>query len=209
MKQVLDKRSILKKGDLYFMRKILLLLTSIMMALGIVACGGNNGGSEEQEKDGNTPEATVAALLDAIKEGDQSKVNEYVSKEDKMYSEDTETDITQAKVMFENMTYNIQSVNTDTESAPVVTVEVTNVDMNVIMQAYMQKALEAAGENPDMTEEEAIALLQDTITENKDKTITKTVDLEVTQGDNGEWKVKTTSELNTIIAGGLSEDTFQ
>lgn len=191
------------------MRKILLLLTSIMMALGIVACGGNNGGSGEQEKDGNTPEATVAALLDAIKEGDQSKVNEYVSKEDIMYSEDTETDITQAKVMFENMTYNIQSVNTDTEGVSVVTVEVTNVDMNVIMQAYMQKALEAAGENPDITEEEAIALLQDTITENKDKTITKTVDLEVIQGDNGEWKVKTTSELNTIIAGGLSEDTFQ
>lgn len=191
------------------MRKILLLLASVVMALSMVACGGNGGGSGEEGKNDNTPEAAVAGLLDAIKEGNQAKVNEYVSKDDGMYSEDTQTDITQAKVMFENITYNIQSVNTDTEGVSIVTVEVTNIDMNTIMQAYMQKALEAAGENPDMTEEEAIEVLQNTITENKDKTITKTVDLEVRQVENGEWKVKTTSELNTIIAGGMSEEAFQ
>jgi len=38
---------------------------------------------------------------------------------------------------------------------------------------------------------------------------TKTVDLEVKRAEDGEWKVKTTDELNTILTGGLSEETFQ
>ena len=46
------------------MRKFLLLLTSIMMVLGMAACGG---AAEEQEQNGNTPEATVTTLLEAIK----------------------------------------------------------------------------------------------------------------------------------------------
>ena len=67
------------------MRKILLLLASVMMALGMAACGG---GGEEQST--NTPEAAVAGYLDAFKAVDQAKLNEYVTEDDMMYSEDTE-----------------------------------------------------------------------------------------------------------------------
>ena len=120
------------------MRKILLLLTSVMMALGIVACGGSGESGEENT---NTPEAAVAGFLDAVKEGDQSKANEYLEKEDTMYSEDTAEDTTQLKMMLENITYNIQSVNTDTEGVSIVTVDITNVDMSAVFQTYMQNAL--------------------------------------------------------------------
>lgn len=188
------------------MRKILLLLTSVMMALGIVACGGSGESGEENT---NTPEAAVAGFLDAVKEGDQSKANEYLEKEDTMYSEDTAEDTTQLKMMLENITYNIQSVNTDTEGVSIVTVDITNVDMSAVFQTYMQNALEAATDNPNMTQEEAITLLQEAITENKENTITKTVDLEATQSDEGKWKIKTTDELSSILAGGLTEEAFQ
>lgn len=190
------------------MRKILLLFASVMMAVGMTACGGSGSGSGDEEQSGNAPETAVAGLLDAIKEGDQTKVNEYVTSDDTMHSENTESDITQAKIMFENITYNVKSVNADTEGIVIVTVDITNIDMAKVMQEYMQKGMAAAVGNPDMTEDEAMAMLQETIEQNKENTITKTVDLEVTQVD-GEWKVKTTDELNSILAGGLSEEMLQ
>ena len=90
------------------MRRILLLLTSVVVALGMVACGKSE--QAENEQNSSTPETTVAALLDAVKEGDQTKINQYVAQDDSMYSEESETDVTQAKVMFENITYHIQRV---------------------------------------------------------------------------------------------------
>lgn len=190
------------------MRRILLLLTSIVVALGMAACG--KSGQVESEQNNSTPEATVAALLDAVKEGDQTKVNQYVAQNDSMYSEESETDITQSKIMFENITYDIQSVDViDTEGTAGVAVDITNIDMNIVMQEYMKKALEASENSTDMTEEEAMTLLKDSIAENKENTITKTVNLEVKKAEDGQWKVKTTEELNTILTGGLSEETFQ
>ncbi len=179
-----------------------------MMAVGMTACGGSDSGSSEEEQNNNAPETAVASLLDAVKEGDQEKVNQYVTNDDTMHSENTESDITQAKMMFENITYNVESVNADTEGIVIVTVDITNIDMAKVMQEYMQKGMAAAVGNPDITEDEAMAMLQETMEENKENTITKTIDLEVTQVD-GEWKVKTTDELNSILAGGLSEDNLQ
>ena len=190
------------------MRRILLLLTSIVVALGMAGCG--KSGQVESEQNNSTPEATVAALLDAVKEGDQTKVNQYVAQNDSMYSEESETDITQSKIMFENITYDIQSVDViDTEGTAGVAVDITNIDMNIVMQEYMKKALEASENSTDMTQEEAMTLLKDSIAENKENTITKTVNLEVKKAEDGQWKVKTTDELNSILTGGLSEETFQ
>ena len=186
------------------MRKILLLLTSVMMVLGMAACGGGGGGEEQST---NTPEAAVAGYLDAFKAVDQAKLNEYVTEDDVMYSEDTES-VTEAQVVFGNFTYEIKSVNTDTEGVAIVTTDITNIDMNIVMQEYMKKALEASENSTDMTQEEAMTLLKDSIAENKENTITKTVNLEVKKAEDGQWKVKTTDELNTILTGGLSEETF-
>jgi len=89
------------------MRKILLLLTSVMMVLGMAACGGGGGGEEQST---NTPEAAVAGYLDAFKAVDQAKLNEYVTEDDMMYSEDTTQDNTEEKIIFENITYKIKSL---------------------------------------------------------------------------------------------------
>lgn len=187
------------------MRKILLLLTSVMMALGMAAC---NGGDAEQKEE-NTPESAVADFLEAVKAADQTKINEYVSEDDRVYSENTTTD-EQVKMLFENITYQVKSVKADEENnTAVVTVDMTNIDMKQVFQTYMQNALSAAAENPDMTVEEELQLFQQAITDNKDNTFTNTVDLEVTQSEAGQWKIKTTDEFNFVLAGGLEDEFFQ
>ena len=183
------------------MRKILLLLTSIMMALGMAACSGGGGGEDVQ--DTNTPEAAVAGYLDAFKAADQAKINEYITEDDVMYSEDTES-VTEAQVVFGNFTYEVKSVNTDTEGVAIVTTDITNIDMTAVMQSMMTAAMTEIGDIEAMDEEKSMEMLKQAIEENKDNTITKTVDIEVTKVDD-QWKVKSTDELLTVLSGGISQ----
>ncbi len=182
------------------MRKILLLLTSVMMVLGMAACGGGGGGEEQST---NTPEAAVAGYLDAFKAVDQAKLNEYVTEDDVMYSEDTES-VTEAQVVFGNFTYEIKSVNTDTEGVAIVTTDITNIDMTAVMQSMMAAAMTESGDVEAMDEEKSMEMLKQAIEDNKENKITKTVDIEVTKVDD-QWKVKSTDELLTVLSGGISQ----
>ncbi len=182
------------------MRKILLLLTSVMMVLGMAACGGGGGGEEQST---NTPEAAVAGYLDAFKAVDQAKLNEYITKDDVMYSEDTES-VTEAQVVFGNFTYEIKSVNTDTEGVAIVTTDITNIDMTAVMQSMMAAAMTESGDVEAMDEEKSMEMLKQAIEDNKENKITKTVDIEVTKVDD-QWKVKSTDELLTVLSGGISQ----
>ncbi|NDO47605.1 hypothetical protein [Clostridium sp. MD294] len=182
------------------MRKILLLLTSVMMVLGMAACGGGGG---EEKQDTNTPEAAVAGYLDAFKAVDQAKINEYVAEDDMMYSEDTEEDISEAQIVFGNITYEIKSVNTDTEGVAIVTTDITNIDMTAVMQSLMTAAMTESGDIEAMDEEKSMEMLKQAIEDNKDNTITKTVDIELTQVED-KWKVKSTDELVTVLSGGIA-----
>ena len=182
------------------MRKILLLLTSVMMVLGMAACGGGGG---EEKQDTNTPEAAVTGYLDAFKAVDQAKINEYVAEDDMMYSEDTEEDISEAQIVFGNITYEIKSVNTDTEGVAIVTTDITNIDMTAVMQSLMTAAMTESGDIEAMDEEKSMEMLKQAIEDNKDNTITKTVDIELTQVED-KWKVKSTDELVTVLSGGIA-----
>lgn len=182
------------------MRKILLLLTSVMMVLGMAACGGGGGGEEQST---NTPEAAVAGYLDAFKAVDQAKLNEYVTEDDMMYSEDTE-DVSEAQVVFGNISYEIKSVNAEEGSTTAtVTTDVTNVDMTAVMQSMMTAAMTESGDIEAMDEEKSMEMLKQAIEDNKDNTITKTVDIELTQVED-KWKVKSTDELLTALSGGIA-----
>lgn len=183
------------------MRKILLLLTSVMMVLGMAACGGGGGGEEQST---NTPEAAVAGYLDAFKAVDQAKLNEYVTEDDMMYSEDTE-DVSEAQVVFGNISYEIKSVNAEEGSTTAtVTTDVTNVDMTAVMQSMMAAAMTESGDVEAMDEEKSMEMLKQAIEDNKENKITKTVDIEVTKVDD-QWKVKSTDELLTVLSGGISQ----
>ena len=183
------------------MRKILLLLTSVMMALGMAACSGSGGGGEE-EQNTNTPEAAVTGYLDAFKAVDQAKINEYVTEDDMMYSEDTE-DVSEAQIVFGNVSYEIKSVNTDTEGVAIVTTDITNIDMAAVMQSMMAAAMTESGDIETMDEEKSMEMLKTAIEDNKENTVTKTIDIEVTQVED-QWKVKSTDELITALSGGIA-----
>ena len=171
-----------------------------MMVLGMAACGGGGG---EEKQDTNTPEAAVAGYLDAFKAVDQAKINEYVAEDDMMYSEDTEEDISEAQIVFGNITYEIKSVNTDTEGVAIVTTDITNIDMTAVMQSLMTAAMTESGDIEAMDEEKSMEMLKQAIEDNKDNTITKTVDIELTQVED-KWKVKSTDELVTVLSGGIA-----
>lgn len=183
------------------MRKILLLLTSVMMVLGMAACGGGGGGEEQST---NTPEAAVVGYLDAFKAVDQAKLNEYVTEDDVMYSEDTEGVNSEAQVVFGNISYEIKSVNAEEGSTTAtVTTDVTNVDMTAVMQSMMTAAMTESGDVEAMDEEKSMEMLKQAIEDNKENKITKTVDIEVTKVDD-QWKVKSTDELLTALSGGIA-----
>lgn len=94
------------------MKKFLLLLTIMVISFGIVACGDNknndsneNGESEIADVEKMSPEETaVVGFLEAVKQADFAKINEYVTENDMMYSEDTTQDNTEEKIIFENIT---------------------------------------------------------------------------------------------------------
>ncbi len=141
--------------------------------------------------------------MDAFKAADQAKLNEYVTEDDMMYSEDTE-DVSEAQVVFGNISYEIKSVNTDTEGVAIVTTDITNIDMTAVMQSMMAAAMTESGDVEAMDEEKSMEMLKQAIEDNKDNTITKTVDIELTQVED-KWKVKSTDELVTALSGGISQ----
>ncbi|MEY8320187.1 hypothetical protein AAK894_03800 [Lachnospiraceae bacterium 46-61] len=151
------------------MKKFLLLLTVMVVSFGVVACGGNknndsneNGEFEIANMEKMSPEETaVVGFLEAVKQADFAKINEYVTKNDMMYSEDTTQDNTEEKIIFENITYKINSfVSLDNseesdERKATVGVEITNVDINTALQNYQQ----TTGAKTDMTTEEIITFV--------------------------------------------------
>ncbi len=194
------------------MKKFLLLLTTMVISFGVVACGDKNNASngyDESEvidmEELEPEEIAVVGFLEAVKQADFAKINEYVIEDDMMYSEDTTQDNTEEKIIFENITYKIKSlVSLDTseegnEGKATVGVEITNVDINTALQNYQQ----TVGEKTDMTKEEIIAFVKEAITQNKDNTITKKVDIDVIQVDK-QWKVQTTEELIFALIGGFT-----
>ncbi len=99
------------------MKKFLLLLTTMVISFGVVACGDKNNdsnGYDESEvadmEELESEEIAVVGFLEAVKQADFAKINEYVIEDDMMYSEDTTQDNTEEKIIFENITYKIKSL---------------------------------------------------------------------------------------------------
>ena len=89
------------------MKKFLLLLTTMVISFGVVACGDKNNDSNGYDE---SEEIAVVGFLEAVKQADFAKINEYVIEDDMMYSEDTTQDNTEEKIIFENITYKIKSL---------------------------------------------------------------------------------------------------
>lgn len=193
------------------MKKILLLLVSIIVVWGMVACGDNKEEQKEQSSDieqeqySSTPEAAVIGYLNSFQSGRQDKANQYVTEDDIIYSVDAEDkDIATIQMLFGNITYKIKSENIEENDTASVITDITNVDMNMVMQA-IQSSLKESSDSSNMTQEAIMTVIEKAIEQNKDNTVTQTVEIEVVKV-NEEWKVKTTSELLTAISGGVTPE---
>lgn len=157
------------------------------------------------------PADSVTGLVECLKDGDFQGANVYVNGDNtEALGIDSETeDIEMIKLFFSNLNLNIVEVTKDKDQA-IVKAEITNKDLNTIMQNYMKKALELAMSsiNTSSTTEDMETQLQEyfksQFTSTEIENVTTSVDIVLTKVDK-EWKVVIDEALRDALLPGLSE----
>ena len=157
------------------------------------------------------PADSVTGLVECLKNGDFQGANVYVNGDNtEALGIDSETeDIEMIKLFFSNLNLNIVEVTKDKDQA-IVKAEITNTDLNTIMQNYMKKALELAMSsiNTSSTTEDMETQLQEyfksQFTSTEIENVTTSVDIVLTKVDK-EWKVVIDEALRDALLPGLSE----
>lgn len=157
------------------------------------------------------PADSVTGLVECLKNGDFQGANVYVNGDNtEALGIDSETeDIEMIKLFFTNLNLNIVEVTKDKDQA-IVKAEITNKDLNTIMQNYMKKALELAMSsiNTSSTTEDMETQLQEyfksQFTSTEIENVTTSVDIVLTKVDK-EWKVVIDEALRDALLPGLSE----
>lgn len=157
------------------------------------------------------PADSVTGLVECLKNGDFQGANVYVNGDNtEALGIDSETeDIEMIKLFFTNLNLNIVEVTKDKDQA-IVKAEITNKDLNTIMQNYMKKALELAMSsiNTSSTTEDMETQLLDyfksQFTSTEIENITTSVDIVLIKVDK-EWKVVLDETLRDALLPGLSE----
>lgn len=157
------------------------------------------------------PADSVTGLVECLKDGDFQGANVYVNGDNtEALGIDSETeDIEMIKLFLTNLNLNIVEVTKDKDQA-IVKAEITNKDLNTIMQNYMKKALELAMSsiNTSSTTEDMETQLQEyfksQFTSTEIENVTTSVDIVLTKVDK-EWKVVIDEALRDALLPGLSE----
>ena len=157
------------------------------------------------------PADSVTGLVECLKNGDFQGANVYVNGDNtEALGIDSETeDIEMIKLFFTNLNLNIVEVTKDKDQA-IVKAEITNKDLNTIMQNYMKKALELAMSsiNTSSTTEDMETQLQEyfksQFTSTEIENVTTSVDIVLTKVDK-EWKIVIDEALRDALLPGLSE----
>ena len=156
------------------------------------------------------PDKTVSGMLEAIKSWDTAAMGGFIDI-NQLYADanvasenqDQMTDI--LKLITQNLSYQILNTKVDGDSA-VVTVSITNTDMSAAMSEYMLNIFALAFSGNYATEAEletaAYDLLKTSIQNNKSKTVTNQVDVQLTKQDK-DWVVTMSDELTDAIFGGM------
>ena len=173
------------------MKKLITLF--LMILLVFTAC--------DSTTDRETPEQAVHNAVKAIKELDKTTVDKYFNYVD-MFENNDSTSNEELKLVVENIRYNILSSNINGNNA-VINAEITNIDFVAVMQKYVADAFSVAFSGGDTSDEKMSDLLVSTIKEYKDKTVTKTVEIMLTKGENG-WNIDLSNDLKNALLGGLT-----
>lgn len=182
------------------MKKFIILLLVFSIALCFVGCGG-----------GETAEQAVQNAFNAIKVADVEAASKYIdynkildaSSEDVLSVEDDKKPEEATKAIFKNIEYKILE-STEKEKAAIVKAEITNIDMrNVTTNFFSQMfALAFSGLDEKELEEKSFEIYMDLINQ-ENKTVTKTVEINLSK-ENGGWKIVQNTELADALSGGLT-----
>ncbi len=148
------------------------------------------------------PDKTVSGMLDALKNWDTAALAGYIDV-DQLYADaniasenqDQMTEI--LKLIMKNLSYEILDTQVSGDTA-VVTVSITNTNMSVVITEYFTNVLVLAFSGNYSTDAElesaAYDLLQTSIQNHMDQTITNQVDVQLTKQD-GQWVTTMSDEL--------------
>lgn len=157
------------------------------------------------------PVDSIKSFVETLKNGDFDTAKTYASDETfNAFGFDTETDdLEMMKCYFKNLDVKVVDI-TKAKNEAVVKVEISNKNLKMILQNYIQKAFELAMSSINSTEAnegmetELLEYFKSQFDSEEIDTVTTTVDIVLNKVDK-EWKVVITEELRDAILPGLSE----
>ena len=152
------------------------------------------------------PEITINNMFNALKQSDESKVNEYLdynkllsSLDEMLVKEDVRNEEVEKK-LFESIEWKIENIEADGETATAV-VELTNKDFIEVVTAWMKKIVNVKNSGIELTDEVSLQKLQETLEEtDTTKTVIKRISLEKVDE---KWKVTVNEELTNLVFPGV------
>lgn len=153
----------------------------------------------------STPTKTIEGILQALKNSDYEKVNEYINYDELMSSSGT-VDVNEEaqKLLFDKLSWNITETKKEEDTA-LVTVEVTNKNFKTIINNTMQEVLKRAFTGEQTTDQDTQNYLMEELRKEDVEMTTTTQNINLVKQD-GKWIITTTNEeLINMILPGLTE----
>lgn len=170
-------------------KKLLGLLLAFTMVISLTACG-------------QKPEKAVDEFLKNCQKG---KLPSYYQ----TYEQDEQSEEL-IKIILSRMTYKIEDTNQISDNEAQVTVKITSIDMRTAMinviSDYMSWAMNqmlSGYYDQEQYDNKLMELFSKAIEDNKDKTVTFTINVKVIKNSSGKWEVNVEDTLVDALTGGL------
>lgn len=150
------------------------------------------------------PKVAINNAFQALKDQDENVANEYLNYDEVISSIDEmllkNEDIPINKELFEDLEWNIESVEIDGKTATA-TVEVTNKNFKTIITNWMKEIVNVKSQNKSITEEIALNKLYEVLQQNNEKKNT-TKQITLYKAEN-KWSIEVDNELRNLLFPGI------
>lgn len=170
-------------------KKLLGLLLAFTMVISLTACG-------------QKPEKAVDEFLKNCQKG---KLPSYYQ----TYEQDEQSEEL-IKIILSRMTYKIEDTNQISDNEAQVTVKITSIDMRTAMinvisdyMSWTMNQMLSGYYDQEQYDNKLMELFSKAIEDNKDKTVTFTINVKVIKNSSGKWEVNVEDTLVDALTGGL------
>lgn len=147
------------------------------------------------------PKKTIDGYLTNLKAGDFEQAQEFVSGEKIL--KDEEYDIEIQKLFFDKLSWKVIKVDEENDKATV-EIELTNKDLKIVTNNYMQQLFKLALSGKNIAVEENKNYFIEELKKDQIETVTQTKTIELVK-ENKKWKVISNDELLNTLVPGLQE----